>query len=56
MELGYTQEDSVLEELGGGGHDTHREHNQRRRLNPFDALIKKAAGDISSHLCPLCVC
>ncbi len=33
------------------------EHNQRWWLNQLDALIKKAAGDISSHLRPLvCVC
>lgn len=30
-----------------------REHNQQWWLNQFDALIKKAAGDISSHLRPL---
>lgn len=45
----------------------HREkagwYNQWWWLNQFDALIKKAAGDIASHLCPLvclsvsiCVC
>lgn len=29
------------------------EYNQQWWLNQLDALIKKAAGDIASHLCPL---
>lgn len=35
------------------GEESEQEHNQRRWLNQLDTLIKKAAGDISSHLCPL---
>lgn len=30
-----------------------RRHNQQQWLNQLDTVIKKAAGDISSHLCPL---
>lgn len=33
--------------------EAEQEHNQWQRLNQLDALIKKAAGDISSHLRPL---